>query len=315
MSTDVNISNFARAETDVAIKKVHDLAGGFGRWFHIRQPVPLDLQEVIRMNRDTLYSGAVLDLSQPATVHLPEAGGRYQSLQVIDQDHYTFAKTTPGSYVLTEDEVGTRYAYLTVRTFFDPDDIGGTHTLQDAVTIEGGGDGPLDIPGWDLETLETARDALNTLAKLGVSNEGAFGTRDEVDPIRHLVFTAAGWGGLPLKNTFAELGSVDDNDGSPHVFTVCDVPVRAFWSITIYDADGFIPDNDIGVYSYNNVTARPNPDGSITIHLGGDPNHINYLPIADGWNYVIRMYEPEPEILDGTWTFPRIEPASTPALT
>ena len=84
MSADVNISNFARAETDLAIKKIHHLAGGFGRWFHLRQPVPLDQQEVIRMNRDTLYSGAVLDLSRPATVHLPDTGGRYQSLQIID---------------------------------------------------------------------------------------------------------------------------------------------------------------------------------------------------------------------------------------
>jgi hypothetical protein len=47
----------------------------------------------------------------------------------------------------------------------------------------------------------TARDALNTLAKLGISNAGALGTKDDVDPIKHLIFTAAGWGGMPLKNT------------------------------------------------------------------------------------------------------------------
>ena len=176
------------------------------------------------------------------------------------------------------------------------------------MSITGGGDGPLEIPDWNLGQLQIARDALNTLAKLGASNEGAFGTRDEADPIKHLVFTAAGWGGMPLKNTFAELGSVDHNDGRPHVLTVGDVPVRAFWSIIVYDADGYIPDNDTGVYSYNNVTAQPNEDGSITIHLGGDPDQINHLPIADGWNYAIRMYEPEPEILDGTWTFPKIQP-------
>jgi hypothetical protein len=308
MSTDVNISNFARAETDLAIQRLHGLAGGFGRWFHIRQPTPIDQQSVIRMNHDTLYSGGLVDLSRPATVHLPDTGGRYQSLHIIDQDHYSYAETTPGSYELTEDTVGTRYAYLTVRTFFDPDDIDGTHALQDGLRIEGGGDGPLDLPDWDLDQLETARDALNTLAKLGASNEGAFGTRDEVDPIKHLVFTAAGWGGMPLKNTFAELGSVAHNDGRPHVLTVHDVPVRAFWSIIVYDADGYIPDNDTGIYSYNNVTAQPNDDGSITIHLGGDPDQINYLPIADGWNYAIRMYEPEPQILDGTWTFPEIQP-------
>ena len=95
----------------------------------------------------------------------------------------------------------------------------------------------------------------------------------------------------------------------PHVLAVGDVPVRAFWSVIVYGADGFIPPNELGVYSYNNVTATPDADGSITIHFGGDPQQINHLPIADGWNYAIRMYEPEPEILDGTWTFPPIEPA------
>ena len=190
----------------------------------------------------------------------------------------------------------------------DPDDVTAANAVQDALAIEGGGSGPLDIPDWNLEQLATARDALNTLAKLGVSNVGAFGSKAETDPITHLVWTAAGWGGMPLANTYGDLGSVARNDGTPHVLTVKDVPVREFWSVIVYDANGFIPANDLGVYSYNNVTAEPNADGSITIHFGGDPGQINYLPITDGWNYTIRMYEPEPEILDGTWVFPPIEP-------
>jgi hypothetical protein len=101
---------------------------------------------------------------------------------------------------------------------------------------------------------------------------------------------------------------MENNDGTPHVVTAKDVPVRAFWSVIVYGANGFIADNDLGVYSYNNVTAEPNADGSITIHFGGDPDQVNYIPIADGWNYGIRMYEPKQEILDGTWTFPKIVP-------
>ena len=308
---DVTVANFVRAESDVAIKNMYD-AVGLGAWFHLRIPTPLDQQKVIRMNRDTLYSSAVLDLSKPATVIMPETGGRYQSLQVISQDHYSFAKIEPGHYELTQENVGTRYAYLIVRTFCDaddPDDIKATTALQDAMKIEGGGSGELDIPDWNIEQMMTARGALNTLAKLGVSNVGAFGTKEEVDPIRHLIFAAAGWGGLPNKQTIAELGSVEKNDGTPHVLTVPkDVPARAFWSVIVYDANGFIPENDLGIYSYNNVSAKPSADGSITIHFGGDPNQINHLPIAEGWNYAIRMYEPGKEILDGSWTFPKIMP-------
>jgi hypothetical protein len=307
---DVNVSNFVRAETDVAIKRIYDMVGGLATWIHLREPTPIDQQKVIRMNRDTLYSSAVLDLSKPATVIMPETGGRYQSLQVINQDHYSFAKVKPGRYELTQENVGSRYAYLIVRTFCDandPDDVKATNTMQDAIKVVGGS-GSLDLPDWNIEQMMEARGALNTLAKLGASNVGAFGTKEEVDPINHLVFTAAGWGGLPNKQTIAELGSVEQNDGTPHVMTVKDVPVRAFWSVIVYDANGFIPENDLGIYSYNNVTAKPNADGSITIHFGGDPDQINYLPIAAGWNYAIRMYEPGEEILDGSWTFPKIVP-------
>ena len=308
---DVNVDNFVRAESDVAIKRIVD-AVGFGNWFHLRAPTPIDQQKVIRMNRDTLYSSVMLDLSEPATVIMPETGGRYQSLHVISQDHYSFAKIKPGRYELTEEVVGTRYAYLIIRTFFDandPNDLKITNALQDALKVEGGGSGPLDIPDWNIEQMMTARDALNTLAKLGASNVGAFGTKEEVNPIRHLIFAAAGWGGLPNKNTIADLGSVEQNDGTPHVLNVPkDVPVHAFWSVIVYDANGFIPENDLGVYSYNNVTAKPNANGSITIHFGGDPGQINYLPIVEGWNYAIRMYEPGEEILDGSWTFSKIVP-------
>ena len=308
MSKAVTVETFARAESDTAIRNVVGHVG-VNNWVHLRTPTPIDQQDVIRMNYDTLYSTAVLDLSQPATVVMPETDGRYQSLHVINQDHYSFAYIEPGRYELTRDLVGSRYAYLIVRTFLDPSDLAATNALQDGLEIEGGGNGPLDLPDWNLDQMMIARDALNTLAKLGMSNEGAFGTKEEVDPIKHLVFAAAGWGGMPLKNTYAILDSVAQNDGTPHVVTVMDVPVRAFWSVIVYDSDGFIPANDLGIYSYNTATADRNPDGSITIHFGGDPDRINHLPIADGWNYVIRMYEPEPEILDGTWTFPEIVPA------
>ena len=309
---DVNVSNFVRAECDATIKRVYDMVGGLATWIHFRKPTPIDQQKVIRMNRDTLYSTVLLDLSKPATVIMPETGGRYQSLHVINQDHYSFAKIKPGRYELTQENVGSRYAYIIVRTFCDandPDDVQATNTVQDALKVEGGS-GSLDLPDWNIEQMMEARGALNTLAKLGASNVGAFGTKEEVDPINHLIFTAAGWGGLPNKQTIADLGSVEQNDGTPHVLNVPqDVPVRAFWSVTVYDANGFIPENELGIYNYNNVTAKPNEDGSVTIHFGGDPDQINYLPIAAGWNYVIRMYEPGEEILDGSWTFPKIVPA------
>ena len=307
----VNVKNVARAESDIAIKKMYALTGGYGIFYHLRTPTPIDKQTVIRMNRDVLYSSVVFDLSEPATITMPEANGRYQSMHVINQDHYSYAETTPGKYELTQEKVGTKYVYIIIRTFIDannPEDIKVANQLQDAIKAEGGGDDPLELPDWNLEQLEKARAALNALASLGITNKGAFGTKEEADPVNFLVFSAIGWGGLPNRNTMGILGSAEKNDGTPYTVTAKDVPVNAFWSIIVYDADGFIPENEMKSYSYNNVTSIPNKDGSITINFGGcEDGRVNCIPVKEGWNYTVRMYEPRQEILDGTWKFPEIK--------
>ncbi len=57
-------------------------------------------------------------------------------------------------------------------------------------------------------------------------------------------------------------------------------------------------------YAYNSITATKNEDGSATLHLGGDPKADNYLPIMDGWLYIVRFYQPEDALLNGDWKFP-----------
>jgi hypothetical protein len=264
------------------------------------------------MNQDTLYSAAVLDLSNPVKITLPEVGGRYMSMHVVSQDHYMFVESKPGAYKLTEKKVGTRFALVTIRTFYnagDPDDLAKAHAAQDKISISGGGDGPFETPNWDTNQLAVARKSLNDLAALGFETTHAFGSEKDVRPVDYLVGAAAGWGGLPRTAALYILTSVEKNDGkTPHEVTAKDVPVDAFWSITVYNADGYLEKNDLGVNSYNNFSAKPNEDGSITIHFGGEPKSINYLPITEGWNYAIRMYQPRKEILDGTWTFPDLTP-------
>jgi para-nitrobenzyl esterase len=106
----VTVSNFVRAETDYYFAKTVT-PDGFGKLSHTRQMVPIDKQDVVRMNRDTLYSSGVFDLkASPLTIILRDAGNRFMSLQVISEDHYTVEVVyTPGPHVYTEDTVGTRY--------------------------------------------------------------------------------------------------------------------------------------------------------------------------------------------------------------
>ncbi len=307
----VNVKTLARAESDIAIQKMYALTGGYGKFSHLRTPTPIDKQTVIRMNQDVLYSSVVLDLSKPVTITMPETNGRYQSTHVINQDHYSYAVTTPGKYELTQEIFGTKYVYIIIRTFMDandPEDIKLANKLQDEIMVEGGGNDPLELPDWDQEQLEKARAALNTLASLGISNKGAFGTPEQVDPVNFLIFSAIGWGGLPNQNTIGIMGEVEKNDGTPYSVTAKNVPVDAFWSIIVYDEKGFIPENEMKAYSYNNVTSKPNEDGSITINFGAcEDGRVNCIPVSEGWNYTVRMYEPREEVLNGIYKFPEIK--------
>jgi len=316
LGEDITIQNLMRAESDTMFRLTMQTSGmGIGEIAHERQVVSADgPQPIIRPNQDTLYSSAIIDLSKPVTVTLPEGDGRFQSVLVISQDHYNFAYAEPGSYELTEDEVGTRFAMLLFRTFIDagdPDDAARAHAVQDGIVIEGGGSGPFEAPDWDLETLAEARQAVNDLAAaVGLDASIAYGRRDEVDPLGHLI-GMAGWAGQPATTAAAFVDAVEMNDGEiPHAVTLSDVPVDAFWSITVYDAEGYLAPNALGRNSYNNTSATPNEDGSYTIHFGAcEDGRINCIPITPDWNYTVRLYQPQKEIIEGEWFFPEIKPA------
>ena len=109
----VTVSNFVRAESDHMIRaNMKTFGADFGQFAHLRKPTTPDNQPVIRMNQETLYSGTVLDLSKPVKITLPELGGRYMSMHVVNQDHYMLVEPKPGTYELTEDLVGTRFAVI-----------------------------------------------------------------------------------------------------------------------------------------------------------------------------------------------------------
>jgi hypothetical protein len=312
----VTVDNFKRVESDLYFAKfVKD--GSFGKFVHAREPVAIEKQDVIRMNRDTLYSSAVVDLAAgPATVTLPDAGKRFLAVQVISEDHYTPAVVyEPGPHTFTQADVGTRYALFLVRTFVDPrseTDLAAVHALQDALRVEQAAPGSFEVPEWDIAAAAKLRDALNAVAAAsGIESSRMFGSKAEVDPVHHLIGTASGWGGNPESVARYEGVTPERNDGTTvYRLTAKDVPVDAFWSISVYNRDGFFEKNAQGAYSINDVTAKRSADGSITVQFGGcDAAPDNCLPITPGWNYLVRMYRPRPEILDGSWKFPAATPA------
>ena len=306
----VTVDNFVRAETDMTLKRYVD-QGAFGKLLHLRQPTPIDKQDVIRMNRDTLYSFGIFDLAAaPVTIVKPDSQGRFQSMLIINQDHSMQpAEHGAGSFTLTKEKIGTRYVIVGFRTFMnanDPKDIKEANQLQDKIEIEQARVGGFEIPNWDEASLARVREAINVLASTKTDASGMFGDKSKLNPINHLLGTAYGWGGNPEEAAIYMNVVPENNDGNtPYTLSITEkVPVDGFVSVTVYNSKGFLEKNSLDAYSINNVTAEKNRDGSVTIHFGGDPSNPNYLPITPGWNYIVRMYQPRAELLDGTWKFP-----------
>jgi hypothetical protein len=308
----VTVDNFVRAESDMTLKRYVD-QGAFGKLLHIRQPVPIDKQNVIRMNRDTLYSLGVFDLTTPVTLTKPDPGSRFQSMSTVSEDHSIRpSEYGAGDFTLTREKIGTRYVFVIFRTFVDatnPEDIKAANALQDKIKVVQANVGSFQIPDWDEASLKTVRDAINVLAATKTDTSGMFGDKTRLNPIDHLLGTAYGWGGSPKDDSMYVNAVPSKNDGTtPYTLTVKDVPIDGFWSVTVYNAQGFMEKNDRDAYSFNNVTAKRNKDGGITIHFGGDPSNPNYLPIVKGWNYIVRLYRPQKTLLDGTSKFPDAQP-------
>jgi hypothetical protein len=308
----VTVDNFVRAETARMLTALATQSGGINRWTHNRTPTPLDEQNVIRMNRDTLYSVAVVDLADGATVTLPDGGDRYLSVMVINEDHFINRVIhEPGENHLTIDEFDTRYVALAARTLADPNDpadVAAANALQDGLGVRAASADPMPPFEYDEESLTLVRNALLDLARTTSGFDRTFGRREDVDPVRHLIGTAAGWGGLPEHEAYY----VNVDLGLPvgrYRIVVRDVPVDAFWSISLYNAQGFFEPSSEGACSINSVTAQADADGTVTVHLGGCADgRPNCLQLMDGWNYLVRLYRPRAEILDDTWAFPKPEP-------
>ena len=312
----VTADNFNRAETDLYFATAVEEAGGLGKFFHRRDVMPIDHQAVVRANRDTLYSSAVFDLDAgPVTVTLPDPADRFMSMMVIDEDQYVSGVVYgKGRYTYTKDRLGTRYIMIAVRTLVnatDAADLKKARALQDAIIVGQSAHGSLELPEWDKASERKVREALLALGATVPDSRRMFGTRNEVDPVRHLIGSAMAWGGNPERDATYLNVTPEKNDGvTPYLLTARDVPVDGFWSISVYNAQGYFEPNPFDTYTINNLTAKKNADESVTVHFGTCDGALdNCIPIMPGWNYTVRLYRPRPEILHGTWTFPQAQPA------
>ncbi|MEM1315428.1 MAG: DUF1254 domain-containing protein [Pseudomonadota bacterium] len=310
----VNVENFVRAATEIEMEGYLALSGGVNRLFHVRELTPIAQQPTIRMNRDTIYSMAVVDVSEGATLTVPEPGARYVTAHVVNQDHFTNAVFYGGgTFTLDQETFDTPYVAVLFRILVDesdPEDMAAAHALQDGITLEAASARPFAAPPYDRESFESVLSAALALARWAPDGARTFGPREAVDPVRHFLGTAFGWGGLPEEDAVYLNVEPGLPVGAYRIDVPAEVPVQAFWSVSVYNADGFFDANDRNAYNINSITGERDAEGGVTVHLGGcEDDRPNCLPLGEGWNYVVRLYRPSQAIIDGDWTFPEAVPA------
>lgn len=304
----VNADNYARAEAAFQFEGMLKRSGGINKLTHVRQPIPLDRQRNMQMNRDTIYSSAVVDISNGAKVSFPASGNRYMSIAIINEDNYTTAVYHQGeAIVLTVEEHGTPFVAVIARVLVDANDsqdLAIANHLQDQIKITAASTKTYQRANYDLDSRNTTRELFRLLGDGLGDASFCNGKKTEVKETRHKICAAIGWGGLPTY----EVAYVKNQHKRPladYQLELKNVPVKGFWSISIYNDKGYFQENEYHAYSINNVIAEANKDGSFTINFGEKKNgRKNFLPIMEGWNYVARLYLPSKEIQQGRWLFP-----------
>ncbi len=298
----VTLKNYKVAESDVAFGGTVKL-GASNKIVHLPvKEFDLNKQIVVRMNQDTVYSGAIVDVSKGATITLPETDGRYLSLMVVQNDHYVNdVFIGAGTYELKSD-IDSDFVNLAIRTEInlnDPEDIKKVIALQKKIKLDVKGDKVFKQPNYNMEQLVKLRTELTNEALAFGSLNNMQGARGTVDEHLHLLGTAVGWGLLPDVNA-RYIGYVQEGGDGTGCYTAnYKVPPfndSGFFSITMYDAEGWMF-NERAILNKNNITF--NKDGSFDANFGEcGENAKNNLPITKGWNFIMRVYEPKLKQLD-----------------
>ena len=130
-------------------------------------------------------------------------------------------------------------------------------------------------PIGDEASQKQVRDALIALGHTLSDSRRMFGTRYQVDAVRHLIGTAMAWGGNPEKEALYLNVIPRKNDGmTAYRLTVKDVPDDGFWSISVYNEEGYFQPNKENVYTLNNLTAHKEKDGWSSFDLAATTDRL-----------------------------------------
>ena len=294
-TVEVTEETYEVVENYQALKNIHRLVGE-NKFFHFRNPTPLDNQTVVRMNQDTLYSAYVTDMSKGGEITIPDVGDRYISVMVVLKDHYINQFFVgAGTYKINPDDGFGMIAVRTQVDSTDPEDVKAVNAIQDKIVVKMNSDAKFNPPAYDLEKLVEMRNKYAAEAATYPSFDGMQGARGEIDPHMHRLGTGAGWG--LLSGEYAQYMPYNHAGGNTQcVSATYEVPPftkPGFFSVTMYDKDGWIA-NDNAILNKNNI--KFNKDGTFDVSFGecsDSQKKANHLPTTEGWNFLMRVYQPD----------------------
>lgn len=312
----VTAASYPTDETSHQILKNQDLAG-INNFLHKRQLTPTDQQPVVRMNRDTYYSFAIVDVSKGATITIPKVPeGKYVSVQPVTEDHRIQPMTYGSGTVELKTHTGN-HLYLIVRldaTFTEAE----VTKIQDEISISAKSSELFKAEPVNRESFEKVekelkakmpaitkrdgKDALVGMFTAPTDSSGELFTQEKYE-----VGAAIGWGGAQQIDNIYEVSGNYPAD-TCHQATFKDPKNKAFWSITVYNKSGFMFD-DLANLSSN--TAIPNKDGTYTISFGCSNDAINNIKTENEsgvFNLGIRHYQPSDVVSkDGFRILPTVQ--------
>lgn len=191
----VDESNFTLAETDRYFAD-HSKDYAVNTFRHSRTMSSKDNQFVVRENQDVMYSHAVVDISQGATLSNP-SWDVYSVIQVIDENQYTIDVIYPGEErTFTTEDVSTgNHLFLNTRTGVRSLDEAGfveAHQHQDNIRIAANSANPYVAKGFDKASLDETRTRLKARMSEAIYPEYYFGNKDEVEATQFLIASAVG---------------------------------------------------------------------------------------------------------------------------
>lgn len=189
-------------------------------------------------------------------------------------------------------------------------------TKVDATTRKAIEDAPtqgLKLMAWKLPTLARVANhwSMNT------DTMGVYGTYY----LKRAIVAQAGLGANLPEDAIYPL-SVGDENGKPldgankytiHFAKDAVPPVDAFWSVTLYDNEGFQVANPVNRFAVSSwMPFKRDADGSLTLYIQnanpGSDHEANWLPAPKGpFNLTMRLYAPKSEALTGVWNPPTIK--------